>query len=233
MRKVHQIFIAAVMFICCSINFSAADAYDGSLEDVTVTGNVTREIAPDMAAVNFTVTGEGKDAAAAAAEAAEKISETKAALLGANIISDNLQQVSYSLYPVYNENGKISSYRVSNTVKINIDDLDKVGNVIDRISKAGVSRIDSLNFSVKNKELVQRQLLAEAVKNAQQQAEVLALAGNRQLGRMLSVSSASYGSIGRMYNEADFSLKAASAETKINAGNIKVSASVEVVFALE
>lgn len=233
MKKLYQIFFAALIFIGCSTNFSVADAYDGSLEDVVVTGSVTKEVAPDMATINFTATGEGRDAKSAAAASAEKFAKIKGALLGANIISDDLEQVSYSLYPVYDDKGKISGYRANSIVKVNIDDLDKIGNVIDRISASGVSRIDSLHFSVKNKELLQRQLLAEAVKNARQQAEVLAAAGNRQVGRMLTVSSTSYSNMGRMYSQADFSYKAANAETKINAGNIKVRANVEAVFALE
>lgn len=226
-----QKLLMAVLLVMCTLTGTPAQAYNGSMEDVTVTGSVYKEVAPDMALLNFTVLGQGKNADEAAAEAAAKMAEVRRALLGVNILSEQTEQVSYSLQPQYNDKGQISGYQAANTVKVTIESIDKAGAVIDRLAGAGIDRIGSLEFSVKNKDLLQRQLLAEAVENARQQAGILANAGGRSLGRMLSAKTVSYSAPTRMYNAMDTLAKAAA--TEIAAANIKVSANVEAVFALQ
>lgn len=230
MRYLKGLLMAALLVVSTAFG-TPAQAYDGSLEDVTVTGSVYKEVAPDMALLNFTVLGEGKNADEAAAESGSKMAEVRRALLGLNILPEQTEQVSYSLQPQYNDKGQISGYQAANTVKVTIESIDKAGSVIDRLAAAGIDRIGGLEFSVKNKELLQRQLLAEAVENARQQAGILANAGGRSLGRMLSAKTVSYSAPARMYNAMDALPKAAA--TEIAAANIKVSANVEAIFALQ
>ena len=82
----------------------------------------------------------------------------------------------------------------------------KLGTVIDKISGAGVDTINNVSFSVSNKSLYRNQLLAQAVENARQQAAVVANAGGRTLGKLLSASISSYNNFERSlaaYDDAD------------------------------
>lgn len=231
MKLLKNICLALVL--CCSLGWAAAaGAYNGALEDVRVTGTASREVNPDLALLDFTVTGQGADAGEASSVAAQKAAAAKRALLGCNILEDALENIGYSLYPVYNDKGRVSGYKADISLRVKIDDLNKSGAVIDRLAAAGADRLGNLQFTVKNKEVLQRQLAGEAVQNAREQARVLAAAGDRQLGRLLSVSLNSGGNYGQLYRNMALT-KSADEATVIETGAIKVSASVEAIFALE
>lgn len=231
MKLLKNICLALVL--CCSLGWAAAaDAYNGALEDVRVTGTASREVNPDQALLDFTLTGQGADAGEASVAAARKVGEAKKALLGCNILDEALENIGYSLYPVYNDKGRVSGYKADISLRVKIDDLNKSGAVIDRLAAAGVDRLGNLQFTVRNRELLQQQLAGEAVQNARRQAEVLAGAGGRCLGRLLSVSLNSAGGYSPLYRNMAM-VKSADEATVIETGAIKVSVSVEAIFALE
>lgn len=233
MAYLKKIILTALLVISCCGVVPAAEAYNGALEDAAVTGTAQLEVEPDMALITFSVNGQGQTADAAAAEAAEKAAAVKRALLGCGILSDNLENVSYVLRPMYNDKGKVTGYQADNTVKVTVDNAAKVGSVIDKMA-AGASRIGNPEFTVKNRELLQRRLLSEAVADARSKAEMLAAAGGRKLGRMLSVQAHTVSDFGRVYrNMAMAKAEADSVPIVIEAGTINVSASVEAIFAME
>lgn len=225
--------ICLALALCCALGWScAAGAYDGALEDVRVTGTAVREVNPDLALLDFTVTGQGDDAGEASADAARKTAAARRALLSCNILNDALENIGYYLYPVYNEKGKVSGYKADISLRVQINDINKSGTVIDRLSAAGADSLGNLRFTVKNKELLQRQLAGEAVQNAKEQAAVLAGAGGRRLGRLLSVSMNSGGGNSPLYRNMAMT-KSADGATVIETGAVKITASVDAVFALE
>ena len=224
----------ALMVLCFSVvGYSTSYAYNSDVEHITVSGTAQQEVAPDMAYVYISIYGRGDTADNAASEAAAKTAAVKKSLLGLSITSDQFESVNYYLSPVYNKN-KITGYQANNNLKIRVNDLDKVGAVIDKAAAAGVDGINNIEFDVSNKELVQRQLLSAAVENARQQAAVIANAGGRSLGRMIGAQINNYSNIGRMYNSVMLKGEAVSdSSTVIEAKNIKVNASVEVTYALQ
>lgn len=226
--------LMALMVLCFSVvGYSTSYAYNSDVEHITVSGTAQQEVAPDMAYVYISIYGRGDTADNAASEAAAKTAAVKKSLLGLSITSDQFESVNYYLSPVYNKN-KITGYQANNNLKIRVNDLDKVGAVIDKAAAAGVDGINNIEFDVSNKELVQRQLLSAAVENARQQAAVIANAGGRSLGRMIGAQINNYSNIGRMYNSVMLKGEAVSdSSTVIEAKNIKVNASVEVTYALQ
>lgn len=233
--KYFKNLVMALLVLCFSvIGYSTSYAYNGDAEHITVSGAAEQEVAPDIAYVYISIYGRGESADNAASSAAAKTAAVKKALLGLNITSDKFESVNYYLSPVYNKN-KVTGYQANNNLKISVNDLSKVGSVIDKAAAAGVDAVNNIEFSVSNKELLQRQLLSAAVENARQHAAVVANAGNRNLGRMIAVNvNNSYNNVGRMYNSVMLKSEAAAdTATVIKAKNIKVSASVEVTYALQ
>ena len=232
--KYFKNLVMALMVLCFSvIGYSTSYAYSSDTEHITVSGMAQQEVAPDMAYVYISIYGRGDSADAAASEAAAKTAAVKKALLGLNITSDKFESVNYYLSPVYNKN-KVTGYQANNNLKISVNDLEKVGSVIDKAAAAGVDGINNIEFAVSNKELIQRQLLSAAVENARQQAAVIANAGGRSLGRMIGAQVNSYNNVGRMYNSVMLKSEAAAdTATVIEAKNIKVNASVEVTYLLQ
>ena len=120
---------------------------------------------------------------------------------------------------------------------ITVRDLDKLSQVIDNTVKAGVTNIDSVSYALSTQNIVQRQLLAAAVENAREKAAVVASAGSRTLGSMLSADINGFTG-GTVVAAGSNKLRSASVmadgaeATELAPGKIKLNARVQVVFAL-
>lgn len=104
----------------------------------------------------------------------------------------NIQSSSYNLYPDYeNVNGKNKQkgYALNTTLRIKVDDLKKLGDIIDKTVQEGVTNVNQVSFALSEESNVHRQLLAAAVDNARAKAAIVANAGGRNLGEMLSADT--------------------------------------------
>ncbi|MDO4922109.1 MAG: SIMPL domain-containing protein [Phascolarctobacterium sp.] len=228
----------ALLVMCLTMLGSAAVFAAENIDRVTVNASATMEVAPDTAYLYFAVEGRGDKAADAVAEAANKMEAVRRSLLGLNIVGDSVSTTSYSLNRSYDNKGRADGYVARNAVRVKVTDVAKVGGVIDKISGAGVDNISNINFTVSESKGYRNQLLAQAVENARQQAAVLANAGGRSLGRLVSASVHNINGFERSYPIAgNMMLKTADMSageaTRIETQNIKLTASVETVFAMQ
>ena len=232
MTKIKQMLCALIAICLLFIGSTNAMAAQPDTPCISVSANATIEVAPDTAVISFDVNGRGRTAAEATNAAASKMDNVQRNILGSDITT-----TSYTLYPDTDIKGKITGYTASNSVRIKLKDIAKLGPVIDKISAAGVDTINNISFSVSSRELYRNRLLAQAVENARQQAAVVANAGGRTLGKLLSANISSYsGGMERSYGNMKLMAaadRAAAPETSIAAQEITIKASVDTVFAME
>ena len=237
MSKLKQMLCTLLTICLLVIGSASALAAQPDVPSISVSANATIEVAPDTAVISFDVNGKGRTAAEATNAAASKMEGVRHNLLGCNILGSDITTTSYTLYPDTDIKGKITGYTASNSVRIKLKDIAKLGPVIDKISAAGVDTINNISFSVSSRELYRNRLLAQAVENARQQAAVVANAGGRTLGKLLSANISSYsGGLERSYGNMKLmaaSDRAAAPETSIAAQEITIKASVDTVFAME
>lgn len=237
MTKIKQMLCALLTVCLLFIGSTNAMAAQTDTPSISVSANATIEVTPDTAVISFDVNGKGRTAAEATSASAAKMDSVKHNLLGCNILGNDITTTSYTLYPDTDIKGKITGYTASNSVRIKLKDIGKLGPVIDKISAAGVDTINNISFSVSNRELYRNKLLAQAVENARQQAAVVANAGGRTLGKLLSANISTYsGGMERSYGNMKLMAaadRAAAPETSIAAQEITIKASVDTVFAME
>lgn len=237
MSKLKQMLCTLLTICLLVIGSTSALAAQPDVPSISVSANATIEVAPDTAVISFDVNGKGRTAAEATNAAASKMEGVSHNLLACNILGSDITTTSYTLYPDTDIKGKITGYTASNSVRIKLKDIAKLGPVIDKISAAGVDTINNISFSVSSRELYRNRLLAQAVENARQQAAVVANAGGRTLGKLLSANISSYsGGLERSYGNMKLMAaadKAAAPETSIAAQEITIKASVDTVFAME
>lgn len=150
-------------------------------------GQVTVE--PDRARIDVGVVTQASTSQAAASQNAGKLEATLARLrqsLGANA---DIRTVSYSLTPNYRyprEGGEptITGYTATNIVRVTLDDLTKVGGVIDTATQAGANRIQRLQFMLRDEQPVQARALREAALQARSKADALAAALGVRISRV-------------------------------------------------
>lgn len=233
-----------LLFFCCAalllLPFAAAEAVsaeDAAVHTISVQGNGAWSAAPDQASIAIGVTSYASTAVEAQQQNAAVAAAIQAKVKEFGINSNNIQTTGYTFYPVYssqkNRTNEITGYTVNNTISVRVDDVKMVGTIIDASIACGANKINSIDFSVKSTEAIRENALQAAVKDARGKADTLAAAAGKQVVNVLSISeTGTYIQNHRLSNIA-LAKDSLVAETPIEAGDINVSASVEIVFLME
>lgn len=238
MKKFTSVLAAALLvFSVAGTNLAAA----AEPNTIAVSGMAEHEVAPDMAYIDVGINVRADDAETARTQEAQIASQIRRALLGLAITDNDLQNTSYYLYQEYkvDRNGvrTADKYVLDSSIKVTVKDLDKLSQVIDNVVKAGATNISNITYALSTQNIIQRQLLATAVENARDKAAVVANAGSRTLGNMLSADINSFdgGTIvayGANKLRSTTNLAEDGVATKLSPGKIKLNARVQVVFSL-
>lgn len=238
MKKFTSVLAAALLvFSVAGTNLAAA----AEPNTIAVSGMAEQEVAPDMAYIDVGINVRADDAETARTQEAQIASQIRRALLGLAITDNDLQNTSYYLYQEYkvDRNGvrTADKYVLDSSIKVTVKDLDKLSQVIDNVVEAGATNISNITYALSTQNIIQRQLIATAVENARDKAAVVANAGSRTLGNMLSADINSFdgGTIvayGANKLRSTTNLAEDGVATKLSPGKIKLNARVQVVFSL-
>jgi uncharacterized protein YggE len=159
---------------------------------ISVTGEATVSVPPDLAQVDAGVTSDAKTAREASDANNAAMGKVLSALKGAGIEAKDYQTSRLSLQAEYAPNRQGSSpvvgYRASNRVTIRLRDVTKVANVIDTLVGAGANDIGGINFMVSQASKFLDDARTQAVADARRKAEIYAKAAGVTLGAPLSIS---------------------------------------------
>jgi uncharacterized protein len=200
------------------------------------TGKVT--VKANQAIIILGVYTEAKEADWAVQENALKMVDVVSALKALGIPESDIQTIGYSINPVYNWEMRITvGYQVTNTLQITLNNLSKIGSVIDKSSTAGANSVNSVTFTVKDADLAQFKLdaYAKAVVDVKSKAKVISEGFDFKLGGIQSINESYYYPVYRnTYIGMDMkSAGAEVAQTPIISGSLDVSVTLNVVYAIE
>jgi len=201
-RKNYWLLLIAVLVIP---TFTACDSRlatelltpptSGRTIHVNGSGSVTGD--PDIASLNLGVSVEKETVAEAREEAASSMTALIETLKANNIDEKDISTENFSIYPQYDwtEEGRIlKGYRVNNTVRAKVRDLDTLSDVIDDATEAGGDYIvlNSIQFMIEDTTDYQHQARTLAVKDAEAKAQTLASASGVTLGKPVTISENTY-----------------------------------------
>ena len=162
---------------------------------ISVSGEASVSVAPDLAQVDGGVTSEAKTAREASDANNAAMGKVLLALKGAGIDEKDYQTSRLSLQPQYapptpnrTARRRSSGYRASNRVTIKVRDVTKVAGVIDTLVGAGANEIGGINFIVTQASKALDEARAKAVADARRKAEIYAKAAGVTLGEPLSIT---------------------------------------------
>ncbi len=162
---------------------------------ITVSGKGEVVVAPDIATFSFGVTEEAVTVGEAQKKSTDKIDAILASIKKGGVEDKDIKTVSYNIYPRYEYHNAtmytsgtqyLAAYVVSQTVEVKVRDLTKAGGLLSGIGEYGATNISGLAFSIDEQDKVIRDARADAIKDAREQAEVLARALGVNLGRITS-----------------------------------------------
>ena len=161
--------------------------------EITTTGRGEVRLQPDLAYVVVGVTTQSQNALEAASENARRINAILAALHALGLTDQQVKTAGYSLSQVYdypkNQEPRLKGFVARNSLRAEIRRIDDVGKAIDGAISAGATDVSSIQFGASNTEDARRTAVADAVKQARNDADAIARAAGGTLGRLISVVS--------------------------------------------
>ena len=223
-----------------------AEANIGEEENIlVVSGEGTVTVEPDRAKLYVSVQTRASTAETAQRENADKLSAVVQTLVALGIAKGDMETVSYSLTPIVHypdsyiwhpENDstpRVIGYLCTNEMLVTVTNLDLVGSAIDAATQAGANNIYGIQFTVSEEKLgeMRREAMRRAVVDARGKAEVTAEALGVQILRPTSVNFNTWYPI-IAYKAFDLAQGAAAPETAILPGDLRVTANVQITYAI-
>lgn len=148
--------------------------------------------APNIAEITLGVRTEKKlTAEAATKENVEKMNRVIDAIKKAGVEEKDIKTIDYSLYPNYNytqdRGQELTGWNLSQSVRVKIRALDKIGDVIAKATAAGANQTDSVSFTIDDEDELKKQARAEAIEKAKAKAEELSKVAGIKLGKVINV----------------------------------------------
>ncbi|MEK6918461.1 MAG: SIMPL domain-containing protein [Nanoarchaeota archaeon] len=245
------LIIASTVLILGLLGFITFNGFvDDSNPSNTVTsqGSSVIKVVPDVVTVYFSVQTRDKTADSSQKNNSEIVDKLTNKLILAGFSKDDLKTQGFSVYPEYdwsNGDNKIKGYLTSHDLKLEIsaENSDDIGKAIDAATESGVL-VSSINFEL-SKELEEKyktEALQEATANARAKADAIAKGLDKEVARVVSVSTSDFNyypwrsySLDSSIAEASYGESAALAKqaaVSINPSEREVTAQVTVVFKL-
>ena len=215
---------------------ASAEAQEGRLS-LSARGEV--RIAPDMATVTAGAQTRAGTAAEALAANARAMAGVFEALERAGIARRDIQTSGLSLNAVYepydSERGRdqrIVGYEASNTVRVIVRDMDRVGRTIDALVGSGANQLQGVNFTHSDPAEARDEARRRAVNELNRVRALYADVAGISTGRLISLSeSSSSQPMPQMYARAES--MAMDAGTEVAPGEITISVNVDAVWAIQ
>ncbi|MDH4187092.1 MAG: SIMPL domain-containing protein [Nitrospira sp.] len=222
-----------------------AQAHDESkpeMSTITVSATGSLALAPDQAFAAFGMDTAARSLADAQRQNNAVMSKVMERLQGLNIANERIQTSSFTVSPQYKPPPKRSSdvppalpeiigYVVSNTVTVDVRNLEKIGTVIEEVLAVGANHFQGLHWGLRDERLARLDALKSAAALAREKAAALSEALHVKLVRVLSVNEG-----GHMVRPAPHMARAVMAmdagggELPISPGEMKVEATVTLVY---
>jgi uncharacterized protein YggE len=158
---------------------------------VMVVGDSIVQAQPDTAIVTISVVTQSRRAIDAQQENATKTDAVVRALKAAAGAGAEVKTSGYSLQPmrVYKEGQPptITGFEARNSVTVTMNELNKVGTVIDASAQAGSNEISGINFTLRQDRQAKDRALSQATQEAMSKARVIAQALGGRVVRVVEV----------------------------------------------
>ena len=207
---------------------------------IQVSGYGSASADPDIAIVSLGVEAVRPTVTLARNDAAQALARIVNELQAAGVPVDDIRTTRFSIYPRYDyidNRQQLQGFQITNTLSVTLRDLDNAASIIDRAIAAGgdLSRVNNISFSIDNPEELQRQARIAAIKDAIAKADLYATQLGVTRGTLISISESPADPYAQ--ESAQFDMRAAaqpsnSAPTQIFAGQLNITARVQIAFSI-
>lgn len=204
---------------------------------VVVQGEGIVRAAPDQAFVRIGAESRSRNPKEAQAANAQAMTAAQQRIAAAGIPKDAVRTVAISLQQEFDYAGGRQTprgYVARNTIEVRVDDLGRLGEVMDASVGSGATSVHGLRFDLKQRNASEREALTLAVADAMLRAEAAASGAKRTVDRVVRIAEGAPISIVRP-EAAAFRVAAAdqAAPTPVAEGEIEIRAQVTVTAVIK
>lgn len=155
---------------------------------IQTSGVADVQVTPDRAAISLGVMTRAVNVGQATAENARIQRAVIEAVRAQGIPAERIGTMGFNVTPNYRHDPRgqepptITGYTVTNIVRVEVHQIDRVGPIIDAALGAGANNMHGLQFWSSNVDEARRRALTQAVSRARADAEAMAHAAGGQLG---------------------------------------------------
>jgi uncharacterized protein YggE len=203
---------------------------------VIVTGEGVVKATPDQAWASIGAESRAKSSKDAQQQNASAMTAVQQKIVALGISKDAIKTTAIDLQLEFDyANGKQTprGYVARNTIEVRVDEIARLGDVLDAVVGSGATMIHGLRFDVKQREQIEGQALQAAVKSASAKAQAIAQASNRAVDRILKIEEVTTGLPMPMMREYAMAARAGDAQTPVAPGELEIRAQVRLTVAIK
>ena len=234
MTILHRNFMAAVGAAMLVFSPIVAGA-EGLQPQITITGEGTVRVTPDMARITLGAVQEAETAAEAMDAMSEAMRGVMAQLEAAGVDPKHIQTGNLRLDQQYDNSSvgraKPSGYAAYADVQVQVYELDKLGVILDAAVRDGANQVNGLEFDVADRAPILTIARQAAVADARAKAEVFTDAAGVSLGPILMMSETG-ANVGPMPLMKEMAFDSGARSVPVSAGEMTIAANITMVWAL-
>ncbi|MCZ8513385.1 SIMPL domain-containing protein [Paenibacillus filicis] len=205
---------------------------------ITVNGVGELMVTPDVAYVTMGIVTKADSANSAQTQNAQNFANLEKVLYdNYKLEKQDVKTIGFQVQPVYSyadKEPKITGYRATQTVQVTYRSLDKIGELLDAASGAGVNQISGVQFDTEKRQDYEIQAIDKAMSNAESKAKAIAKDAGKELKGVINVSQLGNSSVPvRIDNVGAIAMEQAdvsNATTSISPGQLKITTNVTVQY---
>ena len=202
---------------------------------IVTTGDATVRRTPDRAFVTIAVESRARNPREAQKENAEAATNVRQRLSQAKLEPDAVRTLGYHLEQEFDvaPNGRIPrDYVARNSIEVRVDDIARVGELIDLVVRGGATSVAGVRFEVKDRAAAEQEALRLAVADARSRAEAAASGAGLVVDRVLRIEDRRDGII-MPPRPMVMAARTVEAITPIEPGLIEIQAHVTLIVSIK
>ncbi|MBO6549078.1 MAG: SIMPL domain-containing protein [Rhizobiales bacterium] len=204
---------------------------------ITMTGRATIGATPDRVEITLGVSSKAETAKDALTLNNVNMNQIISTLKENGVEEKYILTSNFSIHADYQhfKDGRpaqVRGYNVSNTVRVQVQDVKKLGPLLDKVVSAGSNQVHGIRFYVSNAEEIKDKARKKAVERARRKAELYTEAAGVKLGKVMVISESAHHA-GNTPVPMARSLKAEATSVPISGGEQQLGVSVTISWELD
>jgi uncharacterized protein len=200
---------------------------------ITVTGTGTVTGVPNQLILSMSIQVNGSSVTSALTQADQTVRRVTAALRNTGVQQSDIQTSGLQISPNYQNNSQVpTSYGVSESMTVTMNQMKKAGIQIDAAVRAGGNAVtvDNVSMNLTSTGALMAAARASAVANAKAQAQQFASALGEQLGPVISITPVQQ-SMPQQFDYANGAAVPKASSVPISPGTQQLTVTITVVYA--